>query len=273
MQRNRAWCFTLNNYTLPEYEHIKTLKFKYLVVGREVGASGTPHLQGYIYFQNAISFNSLKMKLPNAHIEAARGTPEENRAYCTKDGDFSEDGELPKQGKRSDLESVYNDIKDKKEIKEIANNNPTCYIRYHNGIEKLVRLNYEKRSEPPLVYWFYGDTGTGKSRTAYEMANGDSYTKDNSKWWNGYEQQKTIIIDDIDLNTWEERDLLQLLDRYPYQGQTKGGYVQINSPTIIITADKYPRKSSKFYTKQLLRRITKIVNFQKDGEKRDCEKE
>jgi len=58
-------------------------------------------------------------------------------------------------------------------------------------------------------------------------------------WWDGYEQQEAIIIDDFD-GKWPYRDLLRLLDRYPYQGQFKGGYFKVNSPYIYITCEFAP---------------------------------
>ena len=49
--RSRGWCFTLNNYN--EEEEVRALalpeEVSYGVVGKEVGESGTPHFQGYLY--------------------------------------------------------------------------------------------------------------------------------------------------------------------------------------------------------------------------------
>ena len=52
--KDRAYCFTLNNYTEEEYQSIISTKYDYIVVGQEIGETGTPHLQGFIYHANKI---------------------------------------------------------------------------------------------------------------------------------------------------------------------------------------------------------------------------
>lgn len=90
-QRARKYCFTLNNYTQNNIDtiilYVTTQNGQY-IIGKEVGESGTPHLQGYIEFKNAISFNSLKKIMPQAHIEKTRGNKTENLNYCKKDNDY-----------------------------------------------------------------------------------------------------------------------------------------------------------------------------------------
>jgi hypothetical protein len=111
MSKSRAYCFTLNNYTDLEYTAIQEIECRYLCVGREVGESGTPHLQGYIYFDNPRSFNSVKKLLgTRTHIEIAKGSSLQASNYCKKDGNFLEKGEIPQQGQRSDIQTVRDAI-------------------------------------------------------------------------------------------------------------------------------------------------------------------
>lgn len=97
--RSRGYCFTINNYTDNDIDRLLKLPNRYLVFGFETGKNGTPHIQGYVYSQEAKTISSLKRFLPRAHLEKANGTPKQNRDYCTKDGEYYEFGSLPEQGK------------------------------------------------------------------------------------------------------------------------------------------------------------------------------
>jgi len=93
--RSRGWCFTLNNYTQEELEEIKTQihsKCIKYILGDEVGESGTPHIQGWIYFKNGVSFESVKKINGRAHWEKARGSMEQNKKYCSKENVIAMEG-------------------------------------------------------------------------------------------------------------------------------------------------------------------------------------
>ena len=110
MSKNRNYVFTTNNYTSTPPFHSA---MRYLVFGKEVGESGTPHLQGYVVFNTQVSFKSCQKYLETgSHIEVAKGNHNQAITYCKKDGDFEEFGEIPQQGKRSDLERLKDAIKD-----------------------------------------------------------------------------------------------------------------------------------------------------------------
>jgi len=83
MSRHRGWCFTLNNYTADEYASVRALhtteRTSYVCFAPEVAASGTPHLQGYVRYQNARGLSSVRGDIPRAHWEPAAGTDQVRR--------------------------------------------------------------------------------------------------------------------------------------------------------------------------------------------------
>lgn len=96
--QSKRWCFTINNYTAVDVLVLTALadNVTYLVFGREVGETGTPHLQGYVIFNTNHRLNAAKQAIsPRAHLEVARGTNQQASDYCKKDNDYQEFGILP----------------------------------------------------------------------------------------------------------------------------------------------------------------------------------
>lgn len=105
--RARGWCFTINNYSYEDLDDLMDLYFRYLCFGFERGDKGTPHIQGYIYFDDAKTRSSVSKKLSRAWLTVAKGSPDENLVYCSKQGVYYEFGIIPAQG-----EASYEKIKD-----------------------------------------------------------------------------------------------------------------------------------------------------------------
>lgn len=80
--KTRAYCITINNFTDNDTEYIVDNVDKY-IYQIEKGENGTIHLQGLLYYNNAISFNSLKKKLPTTHIEKCKDLKASVK-YCSK---------------------------------------------------------------------------------------------------------------------------------------------------------------------------------------------
>lgn len=91
-----ACVFTVNNYSEQTLDTLATLfaggTIQYLLVGKEVGESGTPHLQGYLQFKKRSRFAKLATDL-KGHFEVAKGTLAQNQEYCRKEGNWYELGE------------------------------------------------------------------------------------------------------------------------------------------------------------------------------------
>ena len=83
------WSFTLNNYTESDISSIVltfNAKAKFAIVGKEVGESGTPHLQGYVEFITKCRPLSLHTEFKRFHWEKSKGDRQSNVDYCSKDG-------------------------------------------------------------------------------------------------------------------------------------------------------------------------------------------
>ena len=150
MSRARNWCFTINNYDedslLLLREAAKLPCSRYLVYQQERGAEGTPHIQGFISLKTQQRLGQLKKLVGDrAHLEVAKGTPEQNRIYCTKEqtreaGTLEEFGSLPdKAGKRNDLENVITTIKDGVfDLKRLRDEHPEVCAKYPRFIRELI---------------------------------------------------------------------------------------------------------------------------------------
>lgn len=237
---SRKWCFTLNNYSEEEVETVKEIDCRYMVFGKEEGECGTPHLQGFIYFNCVKRMPGLKKLIPRAHFEQARGSVDQNVEYCSKEGETFEKGDKPVSQKRKGelnterYEATW-ELAKKGKFEDIpADIRLKCYRTL-----KDIRKDYMERPDDNndvCGVWIHGRAGVGKSRKAredYPLA----YMKMANKWWCGYQEEDYVILDDLDkkhevlghhLKIWS--------DRYGFLAETKGGTLFIRPKVICVTS-------------------------------------
>lgn len=94
------WVGTLNNYTPGEEDYPSWLKehCDYAIIGKEVGESGTPHLQCVFKFKDRIRITGIKKLDPVAtwsrfHMEPMKGQLHQAIDYCKKEGSWVEIGD------------------------------------------------------------------------------------------------------------------------------------------------------------------------------------
>lgn len=266
----RDFCYTLNNYTEAETDCLLAIECVYHIMGKEIGENKTPHIQGYLYFENPRSFNAVKKLIPRAHIERTKGTPKEASDYCKKDGDFIEKGELPRQGKRTDVEVVREQISIGNGMRGVVK--CSTNLQQIKIAEAILKYEEKIRDWKPDVFWYWGTTGTGKSKKAHEDFEGKDFyrkTANTGKWWEGYDAHENVIIDDLDPNTFTYKNLLDLLDRYGCRIECKNGTRQFLAKKIIITASKSPLEmfgQEHQNGAELIRRIDNVVHFRFEHE-------
>jgi hypothetical protein len=82
--------------------------------------------------------------------------------------------------------------------------------------------------------------------------------------WERYGHHETVLIDDFRGSRMKFTDLLDLLDRYEYMVEIKGGFRELISKNIVITSNKHPKdiyNLSDEDINQLIRQIDHIFNF------------
>lgn len=150
MSRAKHWQFTINNYTDDDEsvlasqgddEHVA-----YLIYGKEVSSSGTPHLQGHVSFSKQLRFSQVKERLPDgAHLEVVR-LLQSHVEYCKKDGNYTEFGTPPnfsndsRSASRLEFDefrsTVASGVFDSPELRE---KHPNVMARYPHFARSIVR--------------------------------------------------------------------------------------------------------------------------------------
>jgi len=238
MSRSRGWCFTINNYTNGDSDKVKKLDAKYVVCGIEKGdKEQTPHLQGYMYFDTLKSLAQVKKLLHRAHWEAAKGTGQQNKEYCSKEGNLLiEKGDIPadKAKNLTDWAAIRQFCKEGR-MEEIDDK---TFVQRYTTIRAIAK-DYAQKCEPmpnTTGEWWYGPSGSGKSKTARETYP-DAYIKGVNKWWDGYRNEEVVIIEDLDkFNVSMGGDLKRWCDHYSFPAEIKGGGMNIRPKKIIITS-------------------------------------
>ena len=208
-----------------------------------------------------------------AHIEPAKD-PLDSWTYCTKaetrvSGPFVHgDPPRPRQDKLGDR-AKHNALL--KEIGAVAAFNRGLiraedYSRTSRGLDEIIAKDgppAESRSNLDN-YWLYGATGTGKSKYARETWP-NPFLKDVTKWWDHYDGQPAVLVDDLDPeHKFLAKQLKNWSDHYPFTPEIKGGRLPpIRPATIIVTSQYHPEDIfTPEDTKAILRRF-KLKHFVK----------
>lgn len=251
---------------------------RYAIYGEEIcPSSGKTHWQSYVELESPCRATQIK-KLYNdntVHIEARRGTRDQAKEYCMKDKKYEEHGKWIKgQGHRTDLETIVEQMKEGKPLSEIMMDEPTLYCKYRNGLKDIagnVTKTITKEFRKIEVELICGPTGVGKTRKAVESS--PNYYKiegSNLQWFQDYELEKTLIIDEYN-NDVGVTKMLNILDGYQLRLPVKGGHTYANWTKVIITTNLRPEElhsnAKQEHRAALFRRITTITNlFPNDGE-------
>lgn len=238
--KSRKWQITLNNPQPKGYTHEKikaelhALKsLKYYCMSDEIG--NTHHTHIYVCFSSPVRFSTLKNHFPQAHLEKAYGSSNENKDYIFKDGKWVNDkktetnladtheewGTLPeeRQGARNDYAELYELIQEGKSNFAIIDEKPD-FINQLERIDRVRQIVQEEAFKEIFrnlnVSYFYGETGSGKTRSVMEkFGYSNVYRITNYKNpFDQYQGQDVIVFEEFQSSI-PINQMLIYLDGYP----------------------------------------------------------
>ena len=272
-QRSCNWPFTAYQMDLaPIAALLDCPNVRGVCVGVEAApTTGRAHLQGFLQLKDKRGWSYMKALLPpGTHFEVAMGTADQNIAYCKKaavlaaagaggggaaasggpaamPATFHSFGEFTSKGKgHCGLAELYEKVKQGASMEELRDCNFGLYCRYRNGLMDAVsaqRMELARTTDRGGIYvrYWWGDTGTGKTRKALEMAQalpGGCFMLRGSqlKWMNGYDFQRNLVIDEYN-NDMVVQFMLGFLDRYALRLEIKGGHTYAFWDNVWITSN------------------------------------
>lgn len=281
--RYRNVVFTVNNWTTNTQELIwRCPEASYLVMGEEIGMSGTPHLQGYIEFKGRqLSWAQVQKHLGgHAWFQARKGTPEQAANYCKEDGKFAERGQLSKPGAASVIEDAVAQLTDGVSLDEIVMTQPLLHHMYGRTLSRAEVIVQRKKRRAWFTrgIWYWGPTGTGKSHKALENYDEKTHyiAPGDGGWFDGYAGQEVFIINEYrgsGINEPDFTELLKMCSWEPHWLRRRGiEPIPFMAKTVIITSPFSPhemfqsRIGSTDSIDQLSRRFTVVHMTQVYGE-------
>ena len=190
-RRSRGWIYTVwidgAENRRPKEEILESLrqgiqkddKIEYAIFGaEECPDSGRPHLQGVVYWKNAVTGKGAQRRLGLSpgefHAEAQRGTHAQASDYAKKDGEvLIHEGVIPDPEDRpeSAWDYILIMIENGATDSEIMRRYPAHFARCKSGIASMrMELLSEKLNtwRDVRVEYIWGDTGAGKTRGVLE---------------------------------------------------------------------------------------------------------
>lgn len=247
------YVFTLNNYTDAELARIERFPetVRFVAYSKEVGDSGTPHLQGYIVYWNSVRMTTVKQFLRRAHIEPMHGTLAQSEQYCSKQSALIKFGDEPAQGRRTDIITVKRKLDEGMSVMDVMQDescfnlcqrNERSLSKYASHIQMVKRRKLGRVL--PEVHIRVGPSRTGKTSYVYERHGFENVylVFDNTgNWYQGYNGEPVVLFDDVrNSNILPFPKFLNITDGWPTRVSIKNGDVVWQPKYIYFTSNQQP---------------------------------
>lgn len=238
-----GYVFTVNNWTQEQWDDLTKVECRWMIFGKEIApTTGTPHLQGEIYFNQALNlWNALQMfPFPPHFLEPwkkgdKRGTGA-GVTYCGKDAnDVFEKGRRIEQGVDVDIRTCVHEQQSMRAVFEMTKD--PRRISVAKAMMPYIRPEYRNVK----TYWFYGRNADKMVRPIVEKQKTKVYYCDpTSKYWEGYDGEKIIVIYNYRKKWCDIAFLLSMIQGLPMRVSYRFGSHPLCATSIVITSDVAP---------------------------------
>lgn len=228
--------------TIPHYGFVPFLPpgCSYIKGQLEEGAGGFLHWQLIVWFARKQSIRGVRGIFGDFHFELSRSELAEQYVWKEDTRIPGTQFELGVKPMRRNVSTDWNRVWDAAIAGNFDDIPPDIRIRSYFTLrairsDYLLPVGFVRSCK---VFW--GKTGTGKSRKAWEEAGLEAYPKDpRTKFWDGYNGHKRVVIDEfrggIDI-----AHILRWLDRYPVRVEIKGSSLPLCASEYWITSNVHP---------------------------------
>jgi len=238
MSVGRYWILTIPHN---EYTPYLPRELSYVRGQLELGANGFLHWQLVAAWPKNVRLSAVRKQFGPFHAELTKS--DAALAYVWK-----EDTRIPNtQFELGELAFKRNSKRDWDQIWESAKSgnitaiDAATRVQHYKTLKQIKADHLAPAAIERTVHVFWGPTGTGKSRRAWDEAGITAYPKDpRTKFWDGYQGHVNVVMDEfrgaIDIS-----HLLRWFDRYPVIVEVKGSSTVLMATTIWITSNLDPR--------------------------------
>lgn len=230
---------------------LSTMDFEYYISGKQVFDDGKC-INSYIVFIDRITYPTIEKLFPTAiyikqlnYREGAR--PEQIRQdIINKSVSYKEEGILPIIGPKA-TSNKWNETKQLAMTNNLDDIDAKIFICNYAALKRIasdyrpVPKDLDWIDNPPNE-WIYGDTGTGKSTKA-RGENPGHYLKMLNKWWENYNDEEVVVIEDIGMTHNFIGDFMKIwADKYGFRAEVKGLSIVLRPQKIVVTSNYHPKQ-------------------------------
>lgn len=136
----------------------------------------------------------------------------------------------------------WDEIRDKAKSGNLEEIPSQVFVTHYGSLSKIARDYMRPNAIERTVCVYWGPSGVGKSRRAWNEAGLDAFPKDpNTKFWDGYRGHENVVIDEF-RGLINISHVLRWFDRYPVNVETKGGGTVLKAKSVWITSNLSPRE-------------------------------